>query len=99
MSKVALVALARPTFDLTCAQSNFESARQLLKDLGAEVVGPTELIMTPEDVAKAVCLLLRSIFYLWPLFRMPLLLLNYLAKHLVQFSCGQCANLEKLARD
>ena len=54
MSKVALVALARPTFDLTCAQSNFESARELLNDLGAEIVGPTELIMTPEDVAKAV---------------------------------------------
>ena len=54
MSKVALVALARPTFDLTCAQSNFESARELLNDLGAEIVGPSELIMTPEDVAKAV---------------------------------------------
>lgn len=54
MKKVVLVALARPTFDLECAQANFESARALLHDLGAEVVGPAELIMTPEDVAKAL---------------------------------------------
>ena len=51
MSTVALVALARPTFDLACAQANFESARSLLIELGAQVVGPAELVMTPEDVA------------------------------------------------
>ena len=51
MSTVALVALARPTFDLTCAQANFDSARSLLRELGAQVVGPAELVMTPEDVA------------------------------------------------
>jgi hypothetical protein len=51
MSTVALVALARPTFDLTCAQANFDSARALLTELGATVVGPTELVMTVEDVA------------------------------------------------
>jgi L-fucose isomerase-like protein len=51
MSTVALVALARPTFDLACAQANFDSARALLKDLGATVVGPAELVMTVEDVA------------------------------------------------
>jgi len=51
MSTVALVALARPTFDLTCAQANFESARALLIELGATVVGPHQLIMTAEDVA------------------------------------------------
>ena len=50
MSRVALVALARPTFDLTYAQANFDSARALLTELGATVVGPTELVMTPEDV-------------------------------------------------
>ena len=50
MSTVALVALARPTFDLTCAQANFDSARALLTELGATVVGPTELVMTVEDV-------------------------------------------------
>ncbi len=51
MSTVALVALARPTFDLAVAQANFDSARKLLIELGAEVVGPANLIMTPEDVA------------------------------------------------
>ena len=51
MSTVALVALARPTFDLACAQANFDSARALLIDLGATVVGPAELVMTVEDVA------------------------------------------------
>lgn len=50
MSTVALIALARPTFDLACAQANFESARALLIELGAQVVGPAELVMTPEDV-------------------------------------------------
>jgi L-fucose isomerase-like protein len=51
MSTVALVALARPTFDLACAQANFDSARVLLTQLGATVVGPSELVMTVEDVA------------------------------------------------
>ena len=45
MSTVALVALARPTFDLACAQANFESARALLIELGAHVVGPAELVI------------------------------------------------------
>ncbi|QLL24561.1 hypothetical protein DLE04_02360 [Actinobacteria bacterium IMCC26103] len=51
MSTVALVALARPTFDLTCAQANFDSARALLIELGATVVGPDQLVMTVDDVA------------------------------------------------
>lgn len=51
MSTVALVALARPTFDLACAQANFDNARSLLQDLGATVVGPAELVMTVDDVA------------------------------------------------
>ena len=51
MTTVALVALARPTFDLGCAQANFDSARALLIELGATVVGPAELVMTVEDVA------------------------------------------------
>lgn len=53
MSRVALVALARPTFDLPVAQANFEKARELLLELGAEVVGPEKLIMTADDVAAA----------------------------------------------
>ena len=51
MGTVALVALARPTFDLACAQANFDSARALLIELGAHVVGPAQLVMSPEDVA------------------------------------------------
>lgn len=51
MSTVALVALARPTFDLTVAQANFDSAKALLAELGATVVGPSELVMTVDDVA------------------------------------------------
>jgi len=51
MSTVALVALARPTFDLAYAQANFDNARKLLVELGAQVVGPEQLLMTAEDVA------------------------------------------------
>ena len=51
MRKVALVALARPTFDLAYAERNFAGAKALLEDIGAKVVGPANLIMTPEDVA------------------------------------------------
>ena len=51
MKSVALVALARPTFDLAYAERNFQGARQLLGDLGVEVVGPDKLVMTPEDTA------------------------------------------------
>lgn len=43
--------MARPTFDLACAQANFDSARALLRELGAEVVGPDSLVMTVDDVA------------------------------------------------
>ena len=51
MKRVALVALARPPFDLAYAQRNFQGARQLLSKLGAEVVGPEHLVMTPEESA------------------------------------------------
>ena len=51
MKRVALVALARPTFDLAYAERNFQGARQLLKELGAEVVGPEQPVMTPEETA------------------------------------------------
>ena len=53
MKSVALVALARPTFDLAYAERNFQGARALLADLGVQVVGPERPIMTPEDVAAA----------------------------------------------
>ena len=51
MKTVALVALARPTFDLAYAERNFQGARALLNELGVKVVGPERPIMTPEDVA------------------------------------------------
>jgi len=51
MKTVALVALARPTFDLAYAERNFHGARHLLFELGAKVVGPDHLVMTPEETA------------------------------------------------
>ena len=51
MSSVTLIPLARPTFDLTVAQANFDSARALLREIGADLRGPESLIMTPDDVA------------------------------------------------
>lgn len=53
MKSVALLALARPTFDLAYAERNFQGARSLLQELGVKVVGPEHLVMTPEDVAAA----------------------------------------------
>lgn len=53
MKSVALLALARPTFDLAYAERNFQGARKLLQDLGVQVVGPEQLVMTPEDVQAA----------------------------------------------
>lgn len=53
MKKVSFVALARPTFDVEVAQKNFESARSLSSEMGAEVSGPEFLVMTPEDVANS----------------------------------------------
>jgi hypothetical protein len=65
MSTVALVALARPTFDLTCAQANFDSARALLTELGATVVGPADLVMTVEDVAAVTLPASRSSHFVY----------------------------------
>ncbi|MGN6688065.1 MAG: hypothetical protein ACTHK1_11045 [Actinomycetales bacterium] len=51
--RVVMVATARPTFAVETARERAEAARQLLTDLGAQVSGPTELVMTPEDVEAA----------------------------------------------
>lgn len=51
MTRVAFVAMVRPTFDLECAQANFDSARALLTELGAELVGPEKMVATVEDLA------------------------------------------------
>lgn len=51
--RVIVIPTARPTFVVEVAQARAASARALLTELGAEVVGPTELVMTPEDVENA----------------------------------------------
>ena len=53
MSSCTLIPLARPTFDVLAAQKFFDSARDLLSEMGATVNGPTSLVMTPEDTASA----------------------------------------------
>ena len=51
--RVAMIATARPTFMVDVARDRACAARGLLTELGAEVVGPDELVMTPEDVEAA----------------------------------------------
>lgn len=51
--RIAMIATARPTFVVDVAQERARAARALLTELGAEVVGPEELVMTPEDVEAA----------------------------------------------
>lgn len=56
MSKVALIPVARPTFDVPTAERFFNEAKELLLSLGAELVTPNELVMTPEQT-EAVAVL------------------------------------------
>ena len=51
--KVVLIPTARPTFVVDEARKRADAARELLQELGAEVVGPNDLVMTPEDVQAA----------------------------------------------
>lgn len=51
--RVVLVPTARPTFAVDVARKLAADARALLVDLGAEVVGPDDLVMTSEDVEAA----------------------------------------------
>ena len=53
MPRVVMVPTARPTFVVDVARRRTEQARALLAGLGATVTGPTDLVMTPEDVADA----------------------------------------------
>ena len=53
MPTVAVIATARPTFAVDVASARADEARHLLVELGATVVGPTGLVMTPEDVEQA----------------------------------------------
>jgi hypothetical protein len=47
--KVALIPVARPTFDVASAERTFDQAKQLLASLGADVVAPSTLVMTPDE--------------------------------------------------
>lgn len=51
--KVVVIATARPTFAVDVAAQRAAEARALLQELGADVSGPTELVMTPEDLDAA----------------------------------------------
>jgi L-fucose isomerase-like protein len=51
--RVVLVATARPTFAVDVARQLADEARALLRELGADVIGPDDLVMTPDDVAAA----------------------------------------------
>jgi L-fucose isomerase-like protein len=53
MPRVVVIPTARPTFVTDVAQHLADAARALLTELGAEVSGPEQLVMTPEDVEKA----------------------------------------------
>ncbi|MFC7404673.1 L-fucose/L-arabinose isomerase family protein [Georgenia alba] len=51
--RVAVIPTARPTFVVDVARARADAARDALRTLGADVVGPEELVMTPEDVENA----------------------------------------------
>lgn len=49
--RVIVVPTARPTFVVDAARERSVAARALLVELGADVVGPEDLVMTPDDIA------------------------------------------------
>jgi L-fucose isomerase-like protein len=51
--RVVVIPTARPTFAVDVAAQRAADARALLEELGAEVSGPTALVMTPEDLERA----------------------------------------------
>jgi L-fucose isomerase-like protein len=51
--RVVLIPTARPTFAVDAARRLAGEARAVLVDLGAEVTGPDDLVMTAEDVKAA----------------------------------------------
>ncbi len=55
--KVVMIPTARPTFAVEVAKERADAARALLLELGAEVSGPADLVMTPDDVAAAASFL------------------------------------------
>lgn len=57
MPRVVVIPTARPTFAVDVAQKRVDAARALLTRLGAQVEGPTTLVMTPDDVEGAAAYL------------------------------------------
>jgi L-fucose isomerase-like protein len=57
VTRVSLVATARPTFAVDVARSLAARARSLLEELGADIAGPAELVLTSADVDAAAPLL------------------------------------------
>lgn len=53
MPRVVMIATARATFATSVAQARASQARALLERLGAEVSGPSALVLTPEDAEEA----------------------------------------------
>lgn len=52
--RVLMIATARPTFMVEVADRYTAAARALVEELGAEIIGPKELVMTPEDIGAAL---------------------------------------------
>jgi L-fucose isomerase-like protein len=57
VARVVVIPTARPTFAVDAARERAEAARKLLTELGAEVVGPDDLVMTPADIENAAAYL------------------------------------------
>ncbi len=61
MPRVAVIPTARPTFVVDVARQRAQAARALvgdvMADLGGDVVGPDDLVMTPEHVKEAAAFL------------------------------------------
>ena len=51
---VGLVATARPTFAVEPARAQLAAARDLLRELGAELIGPAEPLMTPDEMRQTL---------------------------------------------
>lgn len=51
--RVVVIATARPTFAVEVARERADAARALLAELGADVHGPPDLVLTPDDTEKA----------------------------------------------
>ena len=67
---IALLSIARPTFDVPLAQSVADSAYALLTDAGFEVVGAgTELLMDADAAARAISALASAEFDLLVIFQ------------------------------